>query len=197
MKAPTNPRVNVWLLAVACLASGLAGGMWLSQDSPVAPDATLAEQFLPEGLSLPELKAHATASQSHDNFVIATGYVEDGTEGLFFLDFLTGDLKGAVLNNRGPGFNAYYQYNIANDFAAGAVKNPKYLMVTGQARDMGGGAGGRLARTVLYVVEATSGQMVVYALPYSRTNQSARKPQFGTFIPLAKASLRTEFVRDQ
>lgn len=191
MKAQMKNRVNLWLLAVACTASGLAAGLWLSQDHSAPTDDPLA------GLSLPELKAHATASAAHDNFVVATGYVEDGTEGLFFLDFLTGDLKGAVLNNRGPGFNAYYQYNIAQDFAAGAVKNPKYLMVTGGARDMGGGAGGRLARTVLYVVEATSGQMVVYALPYNRTAQSARKVQRGTFIPLAKASLRTEFVRDQ
>lgn len=182
-------KTNLWLLAIACTASGLAAGMWLSQGKSATSDSL--SQF-----SLPELKAHATASAAHDNFVVATGFVEDGTEGLFFLDFLTGDLKGAVINNRGPGFNAFYRYNIAGDFAAAAAKNPKYLMVTGQARDMQGG-GGRLARTVLYVVEATSGQMVVYGLPYSRTAQSGRQVQRGTFIPLARGSLRDEFVRDQ
>ncbi len=191
-----NARPNLWLVAIACLASGLAAGALL------APRAahSLSGASLPEaslsGLSLPPLEAHATASAAHDNFVISTGFVEDGTEGLFFLDFLTGDLKAAVLSNRGPGFNAYYQYNIANDFTAGA-KNPKYLMVTGQARDIQGVAGNRLARSVLYVVEATSGQVVVYGLPYNRTAQSARKPQGGTFIPMARASLRSEFVRDQ
>jgi len=179
-----NSRINLGLAAVACLAGGLAAGMWLA----------------PRGatFTLPPLEASATASAAHDNFVIATGFVEDDIEGLFFLDFLTGDLKATVLNRRGPGFNAFYQYNIANDFGGGAVANPKYLMVTGGARDLqvnvGGGA---LARTVVYVVEATSGQVVVYGLPYNRSRQSAGKPQGGTFIPLARASLRNEFVRDQ
>ncbi|MEO0531313.1 MAG: hypothetical protein AAF266_12175 [Planctomycetota bacterium] len=183
-----KPRINTWLLAIACVASGVAGGLWLSQDR--TPD-------WPEGLSLPPLEAEATATAAHDNFVIATGWFDDETEGLFFLDFLTGDLKATVLNRRGAGFNAAYQYNIANDFAMGAVKNPKYLMVTGAARDLQGGAGGRLARCVLYVVEATSGQLVAYGLPFNRSRQTAGKPQIGTFVPLAKASLRNEFVRDQ
>lgn len=176
-------RTNVFLLAVACVASGLAAGMWM------APRGT--------SLSLPPLEVGATASAAHDNFVIATGFVEDDIEGLFFLDFLTGDLKATVLNRRQAGFNAYYQYNITNDFA-GAGKNPKYLMVTGVARNLGSGGGNvQLARSVLYVVEATSGQVVVYGLPYNRSRQSSGKPQGGTFIPIAKASLRTEFVRDQ
>ena len=103
------------------------------------------------------------------------------------------------MHSRRPGFAAYYQYNIANDFNVGAVKEPKYLMVTGMARDQQINAGGgvRLALSVLYVVEATTGQVVVYGLPYNRTAQSARKPQGGTFVPLARASLRSEFVRDQ
>lgn len=174
---------NTLCLAVACLATGVAGGVFLSRSETT--------------LTLPPIEAHATASAAHDNFVIATGFFEDGTEGLFFLDFLTGDLKATVVNNRGLGFNAYYQYNIAQDFNLGAVQNPKYLMVTGLARDQQGRGQGRLARSILYVVEATSGQLVAYGVPYSRTSQTAGKPQYGTFVPLAKASLRTEFVRDQ
>lgn len=148
---------------------------------------------------LPPLDVHAMASASHDNFVIATGFVEQDVEGLFFLDFLTGDLKGAVMHSRRPGFAASYQYNIAKDFNVGAVKEPKYLMVTGMARDQQINAGGgvRLALSVLYVVEATTGQVVVYGLPWNPSLQSAGKPQTGTFIPLARGSLRSEFVRDQ
>lgn len=179
MKAKTN----LCLLAIACGASGLAAGLWLS----------------PQGqpFTLPPLEVGATASAAHDNFVIATGFVEDDIEGLFFLDFLTGDLKATVLNRRARGFNAYYRYNITNDFAA-AGKNPKYLMVTGLARDLGGGGGNvQLARSVLYVVEATSGQVVVYGLPYNRSRQSAGKPQGGTFVPIARGNLRAEINRDQ
>lgn len=174
---------NVLLIAVACLASGVAAGVLMSRGEPT--------------LSLPPIPAHATATAAHDNFVIATGIMEDGTEGLFFLDFLTGDLKATVVANRGSGFNAYYKYNIANDFDLGAVQNPKYLMVTGMARNQQGRASTQMAQCILYVVEATSGKLVAYGLPYSRSNQSAGKPQYGTFVPLAKASLRAEFVRDQ
>ncbi len=175
---------NLWLVTVACLAVGVAAGVLATRDSgPV--------------FTLPPLEAHATATAAHDNFVIATGIVEDGTEGLFFLDFLTGDLKATVVSNRGGGFNAYYKYNIANDFNTAAVQNPKYLMVTGMARDQQARGANRLAQCILYVVEATSGQLVAYGIPYNRANQTAGKPQMSTFIPLAKASLRNEFVRDQ
>ncbi len=190
MKASPNfssasfSSTSLWLVAVACLATGVAAGVLATRNSEPA-------------LTLPPIDVHAMATASHDNFVIATGVVEDGTEGLFFLDFLTGDLKATVVNSRGSGFNAYYQYNIANDFNTGAVQNPKYLMVTGLARDQQARGSGRMAQSILYVVEATSGQLVAYGIPYSRANQTAGKPQVGTFIPLAKASLRNEFVRDQ
>jgi hypothetical protein len=175
---------NLWLGAIACLAVGVAAGVLATRDSGAT-------------FTLPPIDVHATATAAHDNFVIATGIMEDGTEGLFFLDFLTGDLKATVVSSRGAGFNAYYQYNIANDFNAGAVQNPKYLMVTGLARDQQARGANRMAQCILYVVEATSGQLVAYGVPYNRANQTAGKPQAGTFIPLAKASLRNEFVRDQ
>lgn len=181
MKASSiSPSLAWYWPALGALGLGVAAGVLVSRPAVV----------------LPPIPAHAVASASHDNFVIATGFVEDGTEGLFFLDFLTGDLKATVINNRGPGFNAFYQYNIARDFNLGATQNPKYLMVTGLARDVGRG-GNRLATSVLYVVEAVSGQLVAYGIPYNRMSQTAGKPQMGTFVPLAKASLRTEFVRDQ
>lgn len=192
-------NANPWLLAVACLASGLAAGVWLGQgrgDSglPVVdvPAAALAK------LGLPPIQAEAMATAAHDNFVVATGLVDGDTEGLFFLDFLTGDLKAAVLNSRGLGFNGYFTYNIAADFNVGGVQNPKYLMVTGLARDLQlGGGGSRLGRSVVYVVEATTGQLVVYGVPWSGALYAANKLQRGSFIPLARAALRTEFVRDQ
>ncbi|MEQ8847259.1 hypothetical protein [Botrimarina sp.] len=186
-------NANLWLLGVACLSSGLAAGLLLGQRGagPWSSDAELPT------VGLPPIVADAMATAAHDNFVVATGLVADDVEGLFFLDFLTGDLKGAVINRRGPGFNGYFTYNIAADFNVGNVQNPKYLMVTGLARDLQTGGAGRMGRSVLYVVEATSGQAVVYGLPWNPSMYSANKPQRGTFIPIARAMLRTEFVRDQ
>lgn len=140
----------------------------------------------------------ASATQGHDNFVIATGLVDDKVEAVFFLDFLTGDLKATVVNEREREFKAFFEYNIADDFNLSEVRNPKYLMVTGTARNLNGsGIGGRVGDSILYVVEATTGQLVAYALPWDPSHQSLGKVQYGTFIPIARTDLRSEFVRDQ
>ncbi len=171
---------TTFLLGATCVVAGVAIGSFLTRN-------------------VPPITVHASATQAHDNFVIATGMIGKGTEALFFLDFLTGDLKAVVVSERGGGFNAFYQYNIAADFNLGAVKNPKYLMVTGLALGVrsGGGAGGQLGESILYVVEATSGQVAAYGLPWSPSLASSGKPQRGTFIPLARTTLRNTFVRDQ
>ena len=36
---------------------------------------------------------HATATHGLDKFAIATGLVDDSVEALYFLDFLTGDMR--------------------------------------------------------------------------------------------------------
>jgi len=51
----------------------------------------------------PSVRLHAVASQGEDNFAIATGFIDEETEGIFFLDFLTGDLAAGVLNPRSRG----------------------------------------------------------------------------------------------
>lgn len=167
-----------FLMGAACVAVGVVIGLFAGKSEPIT--------------------IHAAATQGDDNFVIATGLIDDGIEAFYFLDFLTGDLKATVVNQRRPGFNAYYEYNIAADFGMGAVKNPKFLMVTGVNQGMTtGGAAGRLGACVLYVVEATSGQLVAYGLPWNQSLHASGKPQRGTFLPVGRAALRTQFVRDK
>lgn len=148
--------------------------------------------------TLPATAVEATATQAHDNFVIATGFVDEGLEALYFLDFMTGELKAVVINERGGGFAAMYRRNIMQDFGPQTVANAKYLMVTGRANNLQRvGAKGRIGENVLYVVEATSGKIVAYGIPWTPTLAAAGKPQRGTFLPLAMGTLRTEVVRDQ
>ena len=45
----------------------------------------------------PQTPLHATATDRSDTFAIATGAVDDDTEAVYFLDFLTGDLRAVVL----------------------------------------------------------------------------------------------------
>ena len=70
------------------------------------------------------------ATNSNDALIIATGEIDTGVEGVFTLDLLTGELRGAVLNPARAKFVAKYAYpSVAKDFEA--AKNPKFLMVTG------------------------------------------------------------------
>ena len=76
--------------------------------------------------------AFATATHGADNFAIATGLVDDGIEALYFLDYLTGDLRAAIVSRRNGEFTGFFQYNVLSDFNQVAEK-PRFLMVTGQA----------------------------------------------------------------
>jgi hypothetical protein len=146
----------------------------------------------------PNVPLHATATHGFDNFAIATGFIDNEIEALYFLDFLTGDLKAAVLNQRTGDFGAMFHYNVAKDFAGVAgTKSPRYLMVTGQANIPRGKAGYQLGNSAIYIAEANSAQLVAYLLPWNSSLHAAGKPQQGTFVPVGRLQLRTAVVRDQ
>ncbi|WP_145062882.1 hypothetical protein [Adhaeretor mobilis] len=139
---------------------------------------------------------NATASQGEDNFTIATGLVDQDLEGFFFLDFITGDLRGAILSRRTGKFSGFFEYNVQADFGT-QTQNPKYLMVTGLADLPRGKGPSQLARCVVYVAEATSGQVYAYALPYNGSLNAKGSPQQGSFIMVDGGPFRTTFVRGQ
>lgn len=140
-------------------------------------------------------EAHASATHGSDNFAIATGLVDDGIEALYFLDFLTGDLRAAVISRRNGEFTGFFQYNVLGDFV-GMTDSPKFLMVTGQADLPRGRGPSQLGQSLIYVAEATSGQVYAYALPYSSTLNAAGKPQSGAFLRVGGGYFRDAFVRD-
>jgi len=152
-------------------------------------DKTHVNQF-------PETLLHATATESSQTLSIATGTVDESMEGLFLLDFLTGDLQCRVLNHRSGKFNAAFQANVMTDLGIDAQqKNPKYLMVTGASNFARGLAGSRMGNTVVYVVDGNTGRYVVYAVPWRRELQSAGRPQLGQLILMDAGNARTAAVR--
>ena len=81
-------------------AAGFAAGLLLA--------AGFAAGFAVSGLldrrvtlQLPETKLYATASNSTDGFVAATGLMDENVEALFLLDSVTGELRCTALNPRG------------------------------------------------------------------------------------------------
>jgi hypothetical protein len=144
------------------------------------------------------------ATDRGENYAMCTGFVDDGLEAIYFLDFLTGTLRAAVLSNQSRGFRAHYQGNVNNDLA-GVIQmrnsglaqtnarrrreglpplpelqlpqSPDYLMVTGSI-DMRRGAAARQQppQAALYVAETNTGIVLTYLLPWDRNAHQADIP---------------------
>ncbi len=138
---------------------------------------------------------HAAATHGESNFAVATGLIDDRLEAFYFLDFLTGDLRAAAVSRRTGEFVAFFERNIQQDFT-GQSKNPKYLMVTGLADIPRGRANTQIGQSLIYIAEASSGEVAAYALPWNSSLNAKGQPQRGGFILLGGGSFRTTFVRD-
>lgn len=169
------------------------GTMWLV----VGLLLGLVTGLIVRGLWTP-VPVFATATDGQDNFAIATGFVDEDTEAMFFLDFLTGDLRATVPGRQNGKFTSFFETNIMADFGSSGNrgKNPKFLLVTGRADFGGSSSNTQVARSVVYVAEATSGEVACYGLPWNRTAYSANRPQKGNFVLLDKRPFRTTVIRD-
>lgn len=138
----------------------------------------------------------ATATHGEANFAIATGFVDGEIEAFYFLDFLTGDLRAAVVSRRTAEFVAFFEKNILEDFGT-LPKNPKFLMVTGMANIPRGQAAFQVGSGFIYIAEASSGTVNAYAVPWNASLNNKGEPQRGSFVRVAGGSFRTAFVRDE
>jgi hypothetical protein len=144
----------------------------------------------------PSVPLHASATHGLDKFAIATGLVDDRVEALYFLDYLTGDLRAAVINPKNGKFNSFFTRNIAADFG-GAGRTTGYLLVTGSADMPRGTANFQYAQSIVYVADATTGKVAAYTIPWNSSLHAAGKTQVGEFQPLDVQPFRTTFVRDE
>ena len=143
----------------------------------------------------PQTPVHATATHGQDNFAIATGPVSDDIEAVYMLDYLTGDLKAAVVNLQTGKFMSFYESNVLTDLGTGGTKNPRYVMVTGHAAMRRGGLG-QLGSSVVYVADYASGQIAAYGLPWTAGRDQTRVQNHGQFIPLDIVRFRGAAVRN-
>jgi len=171
--------------AVGLLVGGaLSAGIWLGEGRDA--NREFAAQFA-------ELKLKASASHGADTFAVATGPVDEDVEGLFTLDFLTGDLQCFVINPRTAGVGGRFATNVndAKIFGAKKGKKPNFLLVTGQLNSSGGYAGGgRLANSICYVVDANSGEVAAFGFPWNKTAVNNGGVQAFPMIPMGKWSAR-------
>lgn len=145
---------------LAWLIAGLIGGVLLTGIWPTQP-------------------TFATATDRLEQFGIATGFVDENLEGVYVLDFVTGQLQALVIHRQLQKFAARYVRNVSVDFGVDPQQNPQYVMVTGRA-DLRQSArrGPIAARGVLYVAELVSGRICVYSFPFAgdRISQAEALP---------------------
>jgi hypothetical protein len=180
-----------WLVSgvfAAAMAGGMLSGVATRWITPEGDEHPLSEGFFRA------INAHATATNGQESLIIATGEIDTSIEAIYTLDTLTGELRGRVLSPAQGRFTIRFGYpSVAKDFEG--VKNPKFLMVTGIAEMRQGYRGGKLARSVIYVAEATTGKVVAYGAPWDQTKASSPQGFMAPLIPLDAFTARDAAVR--
>lgn len=134
----------------------------------------------------PNTPLHAVATDRVDNYAIATGPVDEDMEAVFFLDFLTGTLKAAVLSrdSRTPKFRAFYEANINADLA-------RTITVLNAGRGGGGTRKGRgtvAMAGMVQVPQSPSYLMVTGGVNIQATAQQGRTPPGRSVVYVAETN---------
>ncbi len=127
--------------------------------------------------NLSEAVLHATASHGSTNVAVATGQVSEDAEGIFILDYLTGNLQCRVFYPRMQRFGGKFGTNITAQLPG--TKNAEYLLVTGNSNTTQVTGQARPAGCIVYVVDTKSGLFAAYSLPWNRQAEMAGEPQEG------------------
>lgn len=168
----------------------LAVGIWLGMRSH-SSDSLAA---LP-----PELRLRASAAHGSDTFAITTGPVDGNVDGVFCLDFLTGDLTGYVLHPRNGKFFAAFRANVLDRLPVEQGKTPKYALAVGRFTTISSYTNVKPGASVVYVADCNSGKLAAYCFPWD--NSITRNPPTGVLggvpmIPLDYAEARKLKLRE-
>lgn len=148
---PSLPVIVVALIAVAVSAYSLGK----SHGNPFSSGSLFAGSIA---------RDNAARGKS---LSMATGVVEFGTETLYTLDHLTGDLTCWVLNPQNGAVSVSFRTNAAT--ALGVTGDADYVMTTG-IMDFSGGMQGnfKAAHSVVYVGDGNSGKAVGFVFMYNK-----------------------------
>lgn len=177
---------------VALLAVGLAVGLLLARSTPEVPVA-------------------ATATDRLGDYALATGFVGDGVEAVYFLDHITGKLTGGVVSRQARAFQALYVADLNADLAqilaaqqaAGGAPvqfpaKPQYMIATGiNDIERRGGAGGTVpGLSTVFVAETNTGIVMAYVVPYNPSAHGAGQLHRDRMTPWATQQFSTAVFRD-
>jgi hypothetical protein len=164
------------MAGLAALAAAFLAGNLIGQGGPT-----------PLGMPI----ARAMSSLADESFAVCTATMDGVTEGFFVLDFETGDLTGGVLNQNTAKFGTAYRHNVLKDlgFKPGQAKSPRFLMVPGRVA-FAGPTGNRMAQSVIYVTDASTGVTVAYGIPWTAQQSAGARGGILELNPLDMARPR-------
>ena len=174
--------VAIGLAIGGALAAGVTFGRWNSQTAGI-PGAS-------------DLRLKAMAAYGNDNFAVATGVIDNDVEGLYTLDFLTGDLQCYVVNPRNGALGGWFKTNVAKDLPPEGTKKPSYLLVTGTFRVQGAAGNQKPAASLCYVVDGNTGNCVAYSFPWGQSYSASGQVQSTPMQAVGKWKTRTVGVRE-
>lgn len=178
----TKPRRNFFVGVGLGLLIGLGTLAGVTLTASMNPYANL------------ETPLHALATHGGDSMALATGPIDEGVEGLFILDYITGELTCQVLNPRYGTLAGLYKRTVSRDLGVEQGKQPKYLMVTGQIEIRQNISNVKPANSILYVADANTGRYVAYILPWNKAAFNQNVAQANELIPFASGSARNVVV---
>lgn len=181
----SSQTIKASLLGAALMFVGVVLGCFLM--GTIRGDVSAASH-LAAFAGFEETLLHASSATSGDQFAMATGAIDDESEGIFVLDYVTGVLKCAVLNQRTGKFAALFTANVTSEL--GASKNPKYEMVAGLVNFTRGTTPRRPGLSVVYVLDATTGKLIAYSIPWKREAAATGRPQIGELQPIDGMQIR-------
>ena len=125
----------------------------------------------------PHEHAAAVVGDRNDKFAMVTAQMDvtDFVEGVFVLDFLTGQLRGASINPATGTFTFFYARNVAADFNVDPNEPGTYAVVSGRTNLPNAGRIQRAASCV-YVAELNSGRVIAYSFTLNPAGRGNAAP---------------------
>jgi hypothetical protein len=183
-------RMKAWGMLAAGVAIGLAVGGAMT--AGVVLGRRTVNSAVPD---LAELKLRAMSSHGSDSFAIATGVIDEEAEGLYTLDFLTGDLQCFVIN-RQLKVAGWFKTNVAKELPPEGTKKPAYLISTGRINIQGAYGNQKPAGSICYVVDANTGNVAAYSFPWNKSLASTGAAQAKEILTVAKWKSRSVNLRE-
>lgn len=190
MKAIFSPRTQA-RMAVLGLVSfgmvlGLIAGPWVQNHSFEATASASMNRML-------------DSAAAGKKVGLATGLIDDGVEGLFALDYETGNLFCWIINPRNGQPMGQFTATVPTDMGLGVGGDNDYVLTTGRMLFQGGrGNNQRPVNCVAYVAEGNSGKVIGYSLSWNQAQANRNNGQVGNLVPFFSSTVRGALAsRDQ